>query len=365
MPVGLVVDIKGDTSNLDSALGKSKGTIGGFAGALGGIPIPAVAAAGAVVAAGVAIVGLTEAAAADRDEQAKLEQAIKASGAAHGEWSAVVDEAIAKGQEKAFTDSETRAGLEALVVATGDVREADKLLTLAQDVARKSGVSLEDASKAVAKAHAGNDGALRKLIPGMKKGATTAETLAEAERLAAGQADLYSKSAAGMGAKGADAFAEIGESIGGAFLPVMDEVLPLLIPIIKQFGQLISSILPVIIPLIKVLAKGLGIVATVLGTVIGWLVKLVTWLGKAMTKVGQFLDSINPFKGIKLPSLPFLNAAPAGGATTTRGARGARAGGGAGGVTVNVYGALDPDATARAIKRVLTGHAVRTGGAAI
>jgi hypothetical protein len=364
MPVGLVVDIKGDTSNLDSALTKSKGGIGGLGSSIGALANPAMLATAGIAAAGVAIVAMTDAAAADRDEQAKLETAIKASGAAHGDWAAQVDAAIAAGQEKAFTDSETRAGLEALTVATGDVGQATDLLTLAQDVARKSGVSLEDASKAVAKAHAGSDGALRKLIPGMKKGATTAETLAEAERLAAGQADNYANSAEGMKAKGADAFGEIGETIGSAFLPVMDEVLPLLIPIIKQFGTLIKSILPIIIPLIKVLAKGLGLVATVLGTIIGWLIKLVTWLGKAIGKIGTFLDSINPFKGIKLPSLPFLNAAPAGGATTTRAARGA-GGGGGGAVTVNVYGALDPEATARQIRRVLAGHSARVGTAAI
>jgi hypothetical protein len=360
MGVGLTVDIKGDTSNLDAALGKSSGGVKGFGGAIGALAGPVGLAAAGVGTAVVAIGALTTAAAEDRDEQNKLNQVIAASGAAHGDWAAQVDAAIAAGQEKAFTDSETRAGLEALVTATGDVTAANELLTLSQDVARKAGVSLEDASKAVAKAHAGNDGALRKLIPGMAKGATTAETLANAERLAAGQADLYSKSAAGMGAKGADAFAEIGETIGGAFLPVMDEVLPALLPVVKQLGQLVSSILPLIIPLIKVLAKALGFVASVLGTVVGWLVKLVQWLTTAVRKVGDFLDSVNPFKGISLPSLPFLStaAAPAAGA---RGVGRASAGGSGGGITINVNGALDPEAVARQIRRVLAGHAIRQG----
>jgi len=358
--VGLVVDVKGDTSNLDAALGKSKGEVGGFANVLGGIPIPAAAAAGAVVGAAVAIGELTVAAAADRDEQAKLENAIKAAGAATETSTAQVEAAIAAGQEMAFTDSETRAGLEALVTATGNMTEATDLMALAQDVARKSGVSLEDASKAVAKAHAGQDGALRKLLPGMKKQTSATDTFAEAARLASGAADTYASSSEGMAAKGKDAFGEIGEEIGSAFLPILDEVLPALLPIVKEFGKLVSAVLPLLIPLVKVLAKVLGAVASVLSKVVGWVVKLVEWLAKAMRKIGGFLDAINPLKNISLPSLPFLSSAPASaGGASTRGAP--RASAGASSVTINVHGALDPEATARQIRRILAGHVTRTG----
>ena len=175
--------------------------------------------AGAVVAAGAAIVGLTEAAAADRDEQNKLELAVKASGAAHGDWAKQVDDAITAGQDKAFTDSETRAGLEALLTTTGDVTDANKLLEVSQDVARKSGVDLKTAADAVAKAHAGQDGALRKLIPGLAKGKTATDTIAAASKAAAGSADLYAKSSAGMGARASDAFSEIGETIDPCSCP--------------------------------------------------------------------------------------------------------------------------------------------------
>jgi hypothetical protein len=360
MGVGLTVDIKGDTSNLDAALGKSEGGVKGFGGAIGALAGPVGIATAGIGVAAAAVIGLTAAAAEDRDEQLKLEQAVKTSGAAHGDWAKQVDDAITAGQDLAFTDSETRAGLEHLVTATGDMTQANQLLTLSQDVARKAGVSLEDASKAVAKAHAGQDGALRKLLPGMAKGATSAETLANATKLAKGQADLYSKSAAGMGAKSSDAFAEIGETIGSAFLPIMDEVLPALLPVVKQLGQLVSTVLPLIIPLIKILAKALGLVASVLGTLVGWLVKLVTWLVKAAQKVGAFLDKINPLKGFKLPSLPFLSSAPA---PPASGSRAGRAGPAAlaGGVSITINGALDPEAVARQIRRVLAGHAARQG----
>jgi len=359
MTVGLVVDIKGDTSNLDSALGKSKGQVGGLGGAMSALAGPVGIAAAGVGVAVVAIGAMTKAASQDRDEQAKLEKAIEAAGAATATSTAEVEEAIAAGQEKAFTDSETRAGLEHLITATGDMKQANKLLALSQDVARKAGVDLETASKAVAKAHAGNTGALAKLLPGMKKQANATDTMAEAARIASGQADLYAKSSAGMAARGADSFAEIGESIGEVFLPVLDAVLPVLLPIIKQFGVLIKAILPVLIPLVKLMSTGLSVAVTVLSKIVGWIIKLISWLSKAISQIGRFLDSINPFKGISLPSLPFLSSASASSAVGTRAT--SRAGGSSAGVTINVQGAIDPEATARQIRRILAGHAIRTG----
>jgi hypothetical protein len=359
--VGLTVDIKGDTSNLDSALDKSKGNVGGFGSALGGLVNPATLAAGGIVAVGAALFEMTKGAAADRDEADHLTQTIIAAGAATGDYTQQVEDAIAAGQDKAFTDSDVRAGLESLVTATGDVEAATHFLNLAEDVARKSHVDLKTASDAVAKAYQGQDGALRKLIPGIAKTNNSVQTLIAVQHAATGQADLFAKSSEGMGMRASDAFSEIGETIGGAFLPVMDEVLPALLPVIKQFAQLISTILPLLIPLVKVLASALGLVAKVLSTLVGWLVKLVTWLSNAIGKLGAFLDKINPLKGIKLPSLPFLNASAAGApaGASTRGAR--SSGGTSSGLTVNVYGALDPEATARQIRRILEGHAARTG----
>jgi hypothetical protein len=351
--MAIVVEVKGDTKNLDNALGKSADSVKGFGGSLGGVvPVAALATAG-IAAAGVAAIGLANAAAEDRAEQQKLEQAIRAAGAAHGDYALQVDAAIAAGQELAFTDSETRVAMQNLVTATGDVTKATELMGLAQDVARLSGVSLEDASKAVAKAQAGQDGALRKLIPGLEKGKSATDTLASASKLAAGQADLYAKSSEGMATKGMDAFSEIGETIGSAFLPILDEVLPALIPVIKAFGTLIEAILPVIIPLIKVLASVLGFVANALSTVVNWLSSLIRWLSNAAAAVGRFLDSINPLKGISLPSLPFLSSAPAGASASaaSRGAMRSSGAAGGGGITINIVG--DPAIIERTVIRAL------------
>lgn len=356
MALGLTVEIKGDTTNLDKALDASKEKVGGFSGGLGkgALAIAGVATAG--VGAALAIKGMADAAAADAAEQAKLEGVIRATGAATAESTAQVEAAIAAGQDRAFTDSETRAGLESLVTATGDVGEATALLTQAQDIARFAGVDLATASDAVAKAHAGQDGALRKLVPGLEKGATASDTITAATKAAAGQADIYADSAAGMGAKASDAFGEIQETIGSAFLPVLKEVLPALLPILKAISQLVVALLPLLIPLVKLLAGALGIVADILVTVVGWIVKLVTWLGRALGPIGDFLDAINPFRNIHLPELPFIGGQAAGGSAARSGKSAPAAP-----IVVNVYGALDPEGVARSVARVLNRHAVRMG----
>jgi hypothetical protein len=351
--VALVVEILGDASKLAGELDKSKGTVDGWAGGIGGAAVKVAAIAGVAGVAAGAIISMTEAAAADRAEQEKLEAAIAASGAATGDWKTVTDAAIATAQDKAFTDSEARDAMQSLVTATGDVTEASTLMATAQDVARFANVDLATAADAVAKANAGSDGALRKLIPGLEKGATATDTIAAASKAAAGQADLYANSAEGMREKGGNAFGELSETIGSVFLPILDAILPALTPLLQAFGELVSALLPALTPLIGLLAKALGFVATALSTVIGWLVKLVTWLSNAMAKVGDFLASINPFKDIHLPSLPFLNATAAGAgvAAGTFAGPSQLAGGSGGGITINVYG--DPGMIQATVLRAL------------
>ena len=221
---------------------QSKGLMGSMGGA--GLAVAGLA-VGATAAVAV-ISELTQAAAEDRAEQDKLIAVYNSSGAAVGDYTVAIDAAIAAGAEKAFTDSEVRAGLQSLIVATGDAAEANALLGPAMDLARFAGVSLEQASDALAKAHSGQDGALRKLIPGLEKGKTATDTIANATKLAAGQADVYAASAEGMQKKGSDAFGELGETIGSAFLPIMDALVPAILPVIEILAELIKELLPLL-----------------------------------------------------------------------------------------------------------------------
>ena len=354
--VSLVISIVGDIAGLDKSLGQAGDQIKG----IGGISLKTAAqvsvVAGAAVVAGEAIWSMAEAADADRTEQQKLERAIEAAGAATATSTAQVEAAIVAGQDKAFTDSQTRDALQSLVTATGDVTTATGLLSSAQDIARFAGVDLATAADAVAKAQAGQDGPLRKLIPGLEKGATATDTLAAATAAAAGQADIYANSAEGMKARAGDSFSELSETIGQVFLPILDAIVPAIIPIIKAIGQLVSSLLPAVIPLVKLLAFAFKTVAEVLATVVGWLVKLVQWIGNLLGPLSKALDGLGnlPFGIGKMLDGVALAAPP----STSRSGSPV-----SGGITFNIYG--DPSVIEARVIKALQTYTRRNGFSAV
>lgn len=360
--VGLIVSIAGDSKELSKALNVAGVDIKGFGTDTLATAAKVSVVAGAAVAAGAAIFGMAKAAADDRAEQQKLEAAIASAGAATAVSTQQVNDAIAAGQDKAFTDTQSRDALQSLVLATGDVTSATGLLAQAQDIARFAGVDLATASDAVAKAAAGQDTQLARLLPGLEKGATATDTLANASKAAAGQADLYAKSAEGMQARAGDSFSELSETIGEVFLPVLDAVLPIIIQLIKLFGQLISAVLPILVPILKVVASVLTVVGNVLSVVVGWIIKLVNWITEAIGKIGDFVAKLNPLSNIKLPSLPFLNSTgtPAGVSALQTSAGGSSV---AGGVQINIYG--DPSVIEAKVTKALRDYARRNGSAAV
>jgi len=384
-PLDVVTRFTSDVSGLQKGANDAKEAIGGISPAalLTGATI--VGAAGLAVG---AIASMTQAAAEDEAQQARLEAAIKGAGAATGDYKSQVDAAIAAGQAKAFTDTQTREALQSLVTTTHDVGKATEELTAAQDIARFANVDLATAADAVAKAHAGQDGALRKLLPGLEKGKTASETLAAATNLAAGSAQAYADTTEGSMAVASDAFSELGETIGSAFLPLVKAIIPPLIQIIHFMGQLIEVILPplsilfgalgtvigavldVIVPLVKwvidlasailarlspllgPLAKLFGGVGDAISGVVKWISDLLGWIGRAIDAIGGLLDKLNPLKGFSLPSLPFSLAAPgAAVAPAAAGVSGLTSSSApvSGAVVVNVYGG-DPRRVAQAVR---------------
>ena len=93
-------------------------------------------------------------------------------------------------------------------------------------------------------------------------------------------------------------------------------------------------------------------------TAIGY---VVTAIGNVISALGRIKipSALSKLGGIIGKAVPGM-VAPA--PTTLRGVPGARAGAApAGGTTVNVYGAIDPEGTARTVRRVLEGHDRRVG----
>jgi hypothetical protein len=354
----LIISIIGDASKLSKELGTADSKVSAFGKSIDlGVVAKGAALAGVVGIAADALFEMGKAAGEDRAEAAKLDQVIRSAGAATGDYTAQVEAAITAGQARAFTDSQTREALQSLVTATGDVGQATTLLATAQDVARFAGVDLATASDAIAKAQAGQDTQLKRLIPGLQAGATATDTIANAQKAAAGQADAFANSTEGQMAKSADAFAELGETIGAAVLPILDALLPALIPIIQALGKLVSAVLPVLIPLVKLLAQALGVVAQVVAKVANFLADMIAQAVKAIDTIGRFVDSLPDLPSI---TLPFTATVPTGVGVGARAGGPGRVAALGGGVQVNIYGG-DPTRVEAAVARALQGYTRRNG----
>lgn len=306
----LTVFLKGDTKDLDKALDTSAGTIGGLGKSLSSIPVPMAAAAGAAVAVGAAVIDMTKAAADDAAEQERLAAAIAAAGAATGDWQAGVDAAIASGQKLAFTDTEIRDAMVPLVGAYGDVEAASGGLALAQDIARLKNIDLATAAAAVAKAEDGNATALARMVGVTTEGATAQDILTQAQARAQGQAETYGASTAGSMAAASIAFSEVGETIGSAFLPVLEEIIPVLIPIIEQIAELVKKLLPVLIPLLKLAVIPFKLIAAAISAVLDVLGPLIDGLAGAIDVIGDFLGQSSKAAGVSGPKAGSKGAGP-------------------------------------------------------
>jgi len=192
--------------------------------------VPAAAALAGVVT---VITGAVKAAIEDQAAQALLARQIKASTEATDAQIASVEKYISSlGASVAVSDDEARPAFQALVVATKDLTKAQDLLNIAIDVSAATSTDLTTVSDALAKAYAGNMRGLQTLSPEIKAmvkdGASLEEVLAVLTENFGGAGIVAANTAAGGMKKLGIAFNETKESIGTAFLPVMEKLQPVL-----------------------------------------------------------------------------------------------------------------------------------------
>ena len=158
----ITINIGADTRRLKGDLKKADGVVGKFSkaasGAMKGL---AFAAAGAAVAIGVEGV---KAAIADQKEQVTLAKTLQNTTKATDKQVAAVEDYIEKTMfATGVTDSKLRKSFDRLVRSTGSVTKAQKIQTVALDVAAGTGKDVVSVSEAIAKAYDGNYGALKRL----------------------------------------------------------------------------------------------------------------------------------------------------------------------------------------------------------
>jgi len=157
------------------------------------------AALGAAIGGATLLMGeFTRAAAEDEASQARVEQAIQNTGDALDDYSAKLDIAIKKGQEKAFSDDDTRDALTKLIGVTNDTGLAMDNLGLVMDFARARGISLATSADIIGKVMGGNLGILSRYGIVLGENATKEEALALIQQRSAGQAATYAETSLGQ-----------------------------------------------------------------------------------------------------------------------------------------------------------------------
>ena len=248
-----------DINQVNKALGDQASTGSKASAALKKAAVPAAA---AFTLASGAILSFTKAAAEDADSQAKLAHSLQnTTGATQAQIAASEDYISKLSQATGVTDDEMRPALAKLAAATGSATKGQKQLGLAVDIAAQSGVDLATATKAVQQADQGRLGALNKLVPGIDaatiKSKDSTAALAEASKLTEGAATDAAKTYGGQMKVMSTQIGEAEESIGGAFLPVLQELMPWL----QRGTNLISAHT-------RAFSYLLGAVAAVSGTIL-------------------------------------------------------------------------------------------------
>jgi hypothetical protein len=121
-----------------------------------------------------------------------------------------------------FGDGEMRDSLQALVGSTHDVDKAFRLMGAAQDLARKRGISLVDASTALIKVEGGQYRALKELGIQLPKNASAEEALAAVQKVAGGQMAAYMATSAGKAEVLKNRMEDLQEEVGARVTPAIE-----------------------------------------------------------------------------------------------------------------------------------------------
>lgn len=245
-----------------------------------------------IAAAGFALFKMTQAAAEDAQAQALLANTLtNTAGATSASIAATEEWIAAQGRALGVADDQLRPALGILAGATGDVAKAQELAALAMDISAARGLDMESVSAALAKAYTGNLGALTRLVPGIDAAAMASGDFTQVQAALAdmvgGSAATAADTAAGRMQILKVGFAEAAETLGTAFLPVMEDVLTVVrdrvLPAIERFAEWWGNLSPNVsraIVVVGAAAAAFGPVALVLGKVVSGVGGLLTFLPK-------------------------------------------------------------------------------------
>ena len=250
-------------------------------------------------------VSAVRAAVADAAATAKLTQALTARGMATEANLAAINDMIIAGARLAYTDDEVRGSVEAATRFTKNFAAAQRISTVAMDLARTTGMTLDDATVAVGKAYQGNGSKLLTLLGIQTKDAKGKKILVKGNAALAailgkvsGAADAYAQTTAGAFGALQISLDETKESIGAALEPAVVKLLTRLRPLLDRLTQQINDNLPQIERFATRIADKIADLAPRL---VGFLErtapKIAKWLGDGKKSLGDFGDTAEDLFG--------------------------------------------------------------------
>jgi phage-related protein len=241
----LLADIDNFTKNINKADNEVT-TFGDKVTKFGKVAGAAFLAAGVAAAAyaGKLAIDGVKAAIEDEAAQAKLATTLRnVTGATDDQIKATEDYILKQSLLFGVTDDELRPSLDRLTRATGDVTKAQKLQSIAIDIAAGTGKSLQAVTEALSKAQEGNLAGLSRLGVGITRAelATLSfdEVTAKLASTFEGQATVQADTFQGKMARLSVAFNEAKETVGSFILdavtPLVENIVKYIVPAVQQF----------------------------------------------------------------------------------------------------------------------------------
>ena len=244
LKLALLADTKDFIAGLDKADKETRSFTNKLDDALkvGAAAFLAVGAAAATMAVKIGV-DAVKAAIEDEKAQVSLAQTLRNTTKATDQQIAAVEDYIDKtARATGVTDDQLRPSLDRLIRSTGDVTKAQKLQTLALDIAGGTGKDLATITEGLSKLYDGNFSALKRLgVPlddTIVKNKDLDAALKVLSETFAGQADAAANTFAGRMARISVAVDEAKEQIGFALLPILEKfatvITDTLLPVIEQ-----------------------------------------------------------------------------------------------------------------------------------
>lgn len=247
----LKLNLLADTKDFTRGLRGARGATKTFAGKIGDYTRKAALGFGALAGAALgaaAVIGKTAVDAAIEDEQSqmRLAEALRNTvGATKAQIKST--ESWIEQQQKAYgvSDTKLRPALANLVRVTDNVTEAQKLTSLAMDIAQSKSLDLETVSLALAKAHEGNLGALKRLGIPLDDSIVKTKDFAAATQvmtdLFGGAAQANTETLGGKMQIMREKVGELQESLGQFLIPKFTQLVEYItnrvIPVIEEIGR--------------------------------------------------------------------------------------------------------------------------------